>query len=184
MSFTKYNEIRNAEGEWVAGDPTEDGQQYRQVLDFGNDKKSYVELVYQAPVPEASEYSTQNEAITSGDSPLQGLNNTYYAPVETEVKLTTEIVDEQGQLQSQLDQTALGYPPVLKMPVVKFAGGINGSIIDEVYFTVTLNGGVLTATGKLPTSGDWKLLTGRLNAALKSIGANWEIERANTTFLV
>lgn len=129
-------------------------------------------------------FRSANEVPTAGGQALPGINNTYYAPVATEISVSADIVNDSGDIQTQLDQTALGYPPVLKMPVVKFAGGINGSIIDEVYFTVTLVEGVLTATGSLPTSGDWKLLTERLNASLSTIGADWKVDRPNTTFLV
>lgn len=183
MSFSTYNEVLDSQNEWVTGEPTEDGQRYRQVLDFGNDKKSYVEVTYHSPDLEPNEYSTQNESLTASGQPLQGLNNTYYAAVGSEIQLQADIVDGQGNVQTQIDQASLGYPPVLKMPVIKFAGGIGGTIIDEVYFTVTLAQGVLTATGKLPSSGDWKLLTNRLNQSLLSIGADWKISRNNTTFL-
>lgn len=128
-------------------------------------------------------YQDANESITAGGQPLQGLNNTYYAPINVQITLQADIVDSQGAIQTKIDQTALGYPPVLKMPVVKFAGGINGTIVDEVYFTVSINAGVLTAYGTLPTSGDWKLLKDRMNAALSAINANWKIDRPNTTFL-
>lgn len=126
---------------------------------------------------------TSGESLSVGDTPLNGLNNTYYAPTDVEIQLTCNIINKEEEVQTEIDQEVLGYPPVLKMPVVKFAGGINGTVVDEVYFTVTLVQGVLTATGTLPSSGDWKLLTGRINQSLESIGADWKVERSNTTFL-
>ncbi len=133
---------------------------------------------FQAP------YTTQNENITIDGSVVSGLNNVYYAFQDLVIEVQTEIVDSEGVVQTQLDATSLGYPPILKMPCVKFAGGLDGTVVDEVYFNVTLENGVLTATGTLPSSGDWKLLEARLNQSLASIGADWRITRPDVTFLV
>lgn len=129
-------------------------------------------------------YTTQNENITIDGNVVSGLNNVYYAAKDVIIQVQTEIVDSQGSVQTQLDADSLGYPPILKMPCVKFAGGLDGTVVDEVYFNVTLVNGVLTATGTLPSSGDWKLLEARLNQSLASIGADWRITRPNVTFLV
>lgn len=183
MKYTTYQQITNEYDEWVNGEPSQEGQKYRKVIDFGEDKRSYVELFHSLPTSEGLIFSTKSEAITANGQALGGMGNTFYAPVNAEIQLQADIVDALGNLQTQIDQVEFGYPPVLKMPVVKMAGGINGSVVDEVYFTVTLNKGVLTATGSLPASGDWKLLTSRINNSLSSIGADWQVERENTTFL-
>lgn len=172
------------DGVWVEGEPAE-GEDFKREIEIS--KGAFITKFGRASVSEPElvliECFTKNEVITSSGVALQGLNNTYYAPVNTEIQLQADIVDALGSLQTQIDQVEFGYPPILKMPVVKMAGGINGTVIDEVYFTVTLNGGVLTATGTLPTSGDWKLLTERVNASLASINANWKVKREVTTFL-
>jgi len=52
--MNEYNEILDINGEWVVGDPTEEGQRFRKVIDFGNDKKAFVESTYIIPqvIPE------------------------------------------------------------------------------------------------------------------------------------
>lgn len=135
-------------------------------------------------LPPDSPFATANEVLTLGGQPMQGIGNLYYGAVGAEVQLIAEIVDGAGNVQTQIDQTALGYPPVLKMPVVKFVGGATGTAVDEVYFNVALSDGVMTATGTIPSSGDWKLQTARLNAAIAAIGADWTVRRDDLTFLV
>lgn len=189
-------EIKDVNDNWVEGTPV-DGQLYRQVFKTGErvvvingvptteDVLVYVEgtFIDDNPISTKQSFLIANQSITSNNQPVLGLNNVFYAIVGDTLQLQSDIVDDQGVLQTQIDQTALGYPPVLKMPVVKFAGGINGTIVDEVYFNVTLVNGVLTATGVIPSSGDWKLLTTRLNQSLDSIGADWEVSTNNITFL-
>lgn len=138
----------------------------------------------QAPEMSKPTFQTRNEQITQDGRALGGMGNTYYAPVGAAIQLKADIVDALGNLQTQIDQSAGHYPPILKMPVVKMAGGALGSVIDEAYFTVRLSGGVLTATGAIPSSGDWKLTESRINRALQSINAGWEVNRDTTTFLV
>lgn len=43
---TRYNEILNSNSEWVEGEPSEEGQRYRTVIDFGNNKKAYIGGVF------------------------------------------------------------------------------------------------------------------------------------------
>ena len=129
-------------------------------------------------------YYNSDESLTSEGNPLLGLNDTYYAPLSTDISVSAKIVDSQGTIQTQIDQTELGFPSVLKLPVNKYLGGIDGQVIDEVYFNATLTEGVLTATGKIPSSGDWKLTTERLNKSIEAIGGSFKIDRQNITFLV
>lgn len=49
--MNEYNEILDENNEWIAGDPTEEGQRFRKVIDFGNDKKAFVESTYTTPQP-------------------------------------------------------------------------------------------------------------------------------------
>jgi len=131
-----------------------------------------------------TEYYNQNESITSGGEPLQGQSSTYYAPMHSDIVVSSEIVDSEGVVQTQLDQVILGFPPILKLPVNKYIGGREGSVVDEVYFNATLIEGVITATGKIPASGDWKLTTDRLNLSIQAIGGEFKIDRDDITFLV
>lgn len=137
-------------------------------------------------VKESQTYFNANETLSMGGQELQGVNNFYYANANVDIELQAEIVDAQGDVQTQIDSAALQLPPVLKMPIVKFAGevGIDRRIVDEVYFNVTLTAGVMTATGQIPNSGDWKLLADRVNASIAAIGQTWKVERPNITFLV
>lgn len=77
--------------------------------------------------------------------------------------------------------TDLSLDGTLKMAVVRHANGIPTT--EEVYFNFTLISGILTATGKIPWSGDWKILIDRNNTALSRIGAHFKVVADNITFL-
>ena len=136
-------------------------------------------------IPDTREvFYNANESMTSGGEPLPGLGEVYYAAKNTEITITAEVVNGDGDIQTQIDQTALAFPPVLKLPVNKYIGGESGQVVDEVYFNATLVGGILTATGEIPTSGDWKLTTDRLNKSIEALNGDFKIERKNITFLI
>ena len=136
-------------------------------------------------IPDTREvFYNANESITSGGTPLQGLGLVYYASKNAEITIVADVVDNKGGLQEEIDQTELGFPPLLKLPVNKYIGGASGQIVDEVYFNATLREGVLTATGEIPTSGDWKLTTDRLNKSIEALNGNFKIQRKDITFLV
>lgn len=147
-----------------------------------NEAASYGMLPYEEPKPNI--YDKANDTITIGGQPAQGQGNTYYSVVGAEVVLQADILDVDGNLATNLDQTELQYPPLLKMPLVKMVGGINGTEVDEIYFNVTLVEGQLTATGVIPSSGDWKLTSDRVNAAIKAIGGDWSVNPFVINFLV
>lgn len=136
------------------------------------------------PVDSRTTYQTASESIQVNASPAVGLGNTYYASAGDTITVTANIVNGSGDVQTQLDSTALGYPPMLKMPVTKYAGAKHTPPIDEIYFNTTLVAGVLTATGTIPASGTWVIGMDRLNRSLLSIGADWKINRNDIAFLV
>ena len=136
-------------------------------------------------IPDTREvFYNANESMTNNGEPLPGSGDVYYAAKNAEIVISAEVVNGDGDIQTQIDQTALAFPPLLKLPVNKYIGGIEGHIADEVYFNATLIEGVLTATGQIPTSGDWKLTTERLNKSIEALNGNFKIDRKNITFLI
>ena len=139
---------------------------------------------YQAPVVDTTAiYQTANESILTNGAPALGAPNTYFAAVGDTITLSLEL-HKDGAIDVTRDQPSLGYPPALNMPVVKMAGGVGGIVVDEIYLNTTIVNGVLNASGVLPSSGAWILVTDRLNKSLAVIDNTWRIERANLTFLV
>ena len=136
-------------------------------------------------IPDTREvFYNANESMTSGGEALAGLGDVYYAAKNTEITISAEVVNGDGDIQTQIDQTALAFPPILKLPVNKYIGGESGQVVDEVYFNATLVEGILTATGQMPTSGDWKLTTDRLNKSIGALNGDFKIDRKNITFLI
>lgn len=128
-----------------------------------------------------SEFTTANESVTINGNATQGFQSVYFGVSGDSIDMSFDIVDGEGTLQTQLDSIALNYPPILALPIVKIAVNI---IVDEVYFSTTLVEGVITVTGSFPASGNWRMSTERINAALAEIGANWTINKEDVTFRI
>lgn len=140
---------------------------------------------YSAAVnPVISEFTTANEQVTVNGNPTQGFQQVYFGVSGDSLVMTLDVVDSNGVKQTQLDSATLGYPPVLSLPLLKVVNGDVNSPVDEVYFSTTLVNGVITVNGVFTASGDWKLLTNRINAALAQIGANWILTKEDTTFRI
>jgi hypothetical protein len=134
--------------------------------------------------PSLTSFTTANEVVTINGNPPAPFSTVYFGVNGDSISMTFDIVDDNGVLQTQLDSTALGYPPVLALPVLKVVNGDDNSPVDEVYFSTTLIAGVITVNGSFPASGNWKMLTARINAALGEIGADWVIDKPDITFRI
>lgn len=165
--------------DWVVAEPI-NGQMCQKEVALN----VWVELMYYTPVPEPAidEFTTTNETVKVNGNPTQGYETVYFGQNGDSVNMTFDIVNDIGELQTQLDSLALGYPQILSLPVLKYVNAKN--ITDEIYFKTTLIAGVITVTGAFPASGNWKLNTSRINAALAEIGADWVINKSNVTFRV
>lgn len=150
-------------------------------LETGNDNyESYEAATNTKP----DEFTTANEAVTINGNPVAGFQSVYFGVNGDTANMTFHIVDDQGALQTQLDSVSLGYPPVLALPVLKVVNGDDSNVVDEVYFATTLVEGIITVAGSFPASGNWKITTARINAALAEIGAAWVIEKDDVTFRI
>ena len=144
-------------------------------------KKQYVEPVV---ITGPDKFTTNNEAVTINGNPTTGFQSVYFGVNGDAANMSFDIVDDQGALQTQLDSSTLGYPPVLALPVRKVVDGNDSNVVDEVYFATTLVAGVVTVSGSFPASGNWKMKTERINAALAEIGAAWVITKDDVTFRI
>lgn len=126
--------------------------------------------------PITAKYKLNNQTVNGSN--IQSMN---FAAIGQSVQVTSDVVNDSGEIQTQLDQTLLGYPPILALPVNKFA---DGKVIDEIYFQTTIVNGVITATGSFPSGGNWQLLTDRVNKSLEAIKADWAINSVNVSFIV
>lgn len=122
-------------------------------------------------------YAIQDRQITANGQPVQFFAGNHYCQPGDTIQMQGEIVNDAGELQVQIN-----VPITLKMPLVRHANG--QPTTDEIYLNVTLVNGVVTASGKIDRSGDWKILIERNNEALARIGATWKFSAADITFLV
>jgi hypothetical protein len=134
---------------------------------------------YSEPLPVVDDrpvYTIEDRVITANGQPVQFFSGNHYCQVNDEVQLVGNISDQNGDT-----VTGITVPVTLKMPLVRHANG--QPTTDEIYLNVTLVAGVLTATGKIERSGDWKILIDRNNEALQRIGAQFKLAAADITFL-
>lgn len=119
-------------------------------------------------------YDIENLAVTtSGTATNTSLSGDYVADIDEAIVISCDLVGG----------SAVTYPgAIIKLPIVRHADGKPTD--DEIYFNVTVIDGTLTASGTIPRSGDWKLLTVRINNALNRIGAGWNLNADDLGFLV
>ena len=122
-------------------------------------------------------YFLKNQQITANGQPVQFFAGNHYCQPGDTIQMQAEIVDDTGNVQTQIN-----VPLTVKVPLVRHANG--QPTTDEIYLNVTLLNGIITASGPINSSGDWKSLTHRNNEALARIGATWKLETADITFLV
>lgn len=130
----------------------------------------------QLPADTRPAYAISNQVITANGQPVQLFAGNYYCQPGDTVQLVGDITDSEGDT-----VTSINVPVTLKMPLVRHANG--QPTTDEIYLNVTLVNGVITATGKIERSGDWKILIERNNEALARIGAQWKLSAHDITFL-
>lgn len=128
------------------------------------------------PVDSRPVYGISDQQVTADGDPLTLFAGNYYCEPSNVVQLVGNIVDSEGNT-----VTSISVPVTLKMPLVRYANG--QPTTDEIYLNVTLQNGVITATGKIERSGDWKILIERNNEALQRIGAQFRLQAADITFL-
>lgn len=127
------------------------------------------------PVEDKIVYSIDNPVITINSQPVSPFAGNYYANVGDTVQLTGSIYDGSQTV------TTIDIPVTLKMPLVRHANGLPTT--DEIYLNTTITNGVLTVSGDIPWSGDWKILIDRVNDALARIGASWKLSHEDITIL-
>ena len=183
-----YDEDGNGTGEidfysitsWVDGDPTENGQSYRVKIQSGKGlgyiyKKHVISI---AP----PEFNTSNRVVKVGGITQSGVNG-FYANIGDDIEISMSIVDDNGDIIAAIDQSNL-QAEKLKIPLIKYADGHKSTILDKVYFDVTIIAGVATITGSFAASGDWKVTCEHTNDSLKAVNAGFTVKSNPITFLV
>lgn len=166
----KYETYLN--GVWVEQKPTEKGQRFRLYDDAGGMLES---LWFEEKQDQRSVYTLKNESVAINGQAANPFVGNYYCEPNDTIQLSGEIVDK-GVVVEEIT-----VPVTLKMPLIRHANGKPTQ--DEIYLNVTLQNGVLTATGTIPWSGDWKIIIERNNEAIQRIGANWKLQHEDITFL-
>ena len=159
-------------GQWIETSKPSNGQKYRFTNSAGGMVESYW---YEAEPDPRSVYTLQNESVTINSQPSTPFAGNYYCEPGDTVQLSGEIVDNGVIVES------INIPVTLKMPMIRHANGQPTQ--EEIYLNVTLQNGILSASGTIPWSGDWKIIIERNNEAIQRIGADWKLQHADLTFL-
>jgi hypothetical protein len=130
----------------------------------------------QLPADTRPAFTISDQQITADGQPVTFFAGNYYCEPGQVIQMVGNITDADGQTVASIT-----IPVTLKMPLIRHANGRPTQ--DEIYLNVTLQNGVLTATGTIPWSGDWKIIIERNNEAIQRIGANWKLQHEDITFL-
>jgi len=166
----RYETLIN--GQWVEQKPSENGQRFRLFDDAGGVLES---IWFVEQQDQRTTYTLQNASVTINGQPATPFAGNYYCEPDDTIQLSGEIVDNGVIVES------INIPVTLKMPMIRHANGQPTQ--EEVYLNVTLQNGVLNAVGKIPWSGDWKIIIERNNEAIQRIGADWKLQHSDITFL-
>lgn len=151
--------------EWVSVDESEliDGERIQKEVVSG----VWAEMNYLKPAIEVPKtfYGIDSLSVINDVLPAEiSLSGDYSVDISVDVTISCNITGGVA-----IDYTG----HVIKIPLVRFAD--DGATDDEIYFTATILAGVFSATGRIPRSGDWRLLSTRINKALDRINAGWGI---------
>ena len=152
----QYNQILDENNEWINGEPTEDGERYRKVLDFGGDKFGYEETTFNI-ITETPTIELTNVQVTSTSAEL-GSGNIWWLPQNEPFTLTANVALPDANMMIIVERVA------------------NGSIvIDDMRVKATIANGVVTINAAFAQSGNYQITAERLNAGLDTIGAGFNL---------
>jgi hypothetical protein len=137
----------------------------------------FINVVPEQPTVTVPKYNLSNLVITRNtglEVPKNG--NKYYLDPGDTVEVTGEIVDAEGVVQSDRNAS------IIKLPVTKHADDM--ATTDEIYFTGNLVNGVLSVSGDINLSGNYKALASRNNRALDRMPAGFHMNFDDVDFLV
>lgn len=134
--------------------------------------------------PDIDTYEVEVVSINVSGELAPPIDGVYYASTGSSLDFELNIINENGDVQSQIDDLGLSYPP-LKIPLLKVAEGGKGNVVGEAYINAQLRDGVLTGSfSAFPSSGNWQIDINRVNDALQSIRAKWRVKADKFIFLV
>jgi hypothetical protein len=155
------------DGEWAEKQPVH-GDKYRKT------ENGSVIISYWNEPNLPTIYEIESLTVTTSGTPAEtALTGDYVSNIDEAIAINCVLVGGMS----------VTYPgAVIKLPVVRHSDGRPTD--DEIYFSATIIDGVLNATGSIGRSGDWKLLTSRINKSLDRINAGWHINADDIGFLV
>ena len=189
-SIHKWNTKSYTVTEYVNGDPILDNEGNPVLDDDGNPLYEQIPQevtkyritgfeVKPVETPQIPVFNIVNEAVTINGLPVKGKQDTYNdGLVGDSFTAEADIVDENGGIITAINSTS-----PLRLPLAKVIDGTS-MVLDQIYMDATITDGHLVATGKFPSSGDWRLTEGRLNKSLANIGQQWAINFDGMSFLI
>lgn len=155
--MNKYNQILNQDNEWVDGEPTVDGERYRQVLDFGGEgKQGYIEMTYSS-LQEPTVIELTDIVVTSENAQL-GAGSIWWLPQGEPFALTANVALPDTQMMIIIERVANG-----------------STVIDDMRVKASIVDGVVTINAALANSGNYQITAERLNQGLETIGAPFRL---------
>lgn len=147
-------------GEWIDGEPTTEGQEYREKKPVGT-SFSYVYKTYSIPVMPTI-IDVTGIVITGGTKE----GEIYWVQKGQAVTLNANVSLPDGQLMMMIEKSV--------------AAGTR--VVDDTRTIAAITAGTMSATFTLPETGNWFITAERLNAGLKYINAGFELNFESVEF--
>lgn len=152
----QYNQILDENNEWINGEPTQNGQRYRAVFDFGNDKLGYEEKTFSI-AESTPTIELTNVQVASASAEL-GAGDIWWLPQGEPFTLTANVALPDANMMIIIERVANG-----------------STVIDDVRVKATIANGVVTINAAFAQSGNYQITAERLNAGLDTIGAGFNL---------
>ena len=152
----QYNQILDENGDWINGEPAQDGQRYRVAFDFGNDKVGYEEKTFNT-VTETPVIELTNVQVTSTNAQL-GAGNIWWIPQGETFTLTGDVSLPDADMMIIIERVASG-----------------NTVIDDLRAKASIVNGVVTINAVFTQSGNYRITADRLNEGLRAINADFEL---------
>lgn len=154
--MNQYNEVLDNEQQWIKGEPTQEGQRYRKVFDFGNGKLGYEETTFSIAT-ETPTVELTNVQVTGANAEL-GAGNIWWIPQGEPFTLQGEVNLPDSDMMIIIERVASG-----------------NTVIDDLRAKASIVAGVVTINAVFTQSGNYQITAERLNAGLRTIGGGFEL---------
>lgn len=154
------NQILDENNDWIDGEPTIEGQKFRNKIDVGNSNFGYEETAYSVPQASKPTFSLTNVSVVAEGAKKVG--EIWWLPTNTIFTLTANVSLEDLEMMVIVEQ------------VVRLDDG-SYNVVNDKRIPASIIGGVVTVKGQFKNDGNYRITAERLNLGLNEVKAPFNL---------